>query len=38
METLASKSFYKREIDKLIDETNDTDVLDLIYNILLAEA
>lgn len=32
------KEFYKVEIDRLIDQTKDTDVLDLVYKILLAEA
>jgi hypothetical protein len=32
-----SKEFYKAEIDKLIDQTNDVNVLDLVYKILLLE-
>ena len=30
------REFYKVEIDKLIDQANDVDVLDLVYKILLA--
>ena len=31
------RAFYKTEIDKLIDQTNDDNVLDLVYKILLLE-
>lgn len=31
------KDFYKAEIDKLIDQTNDVNILDLVYKILLME-
>ena len=31
------KAFYKEEIEKLIDQTTDTNVLDLVYKILLSE-
>lgn len=29
------RTFYKAEIDKLIDQARDVDVLDLVYKILL---
>ena len=32
------REFYKTEINKLIDQTNDVNVLDLVYKILLLEA
>lgn len=32
-----SKEFYKAEIVKLIDQTNDVNVLDLVYKIMLLE-
>lgn len=32
------KAFYKEEVAKLIDQTSDTDVLDLVYKILLLES
>jgi hypothetical protein len=31
------KEFYKEKITKLIDQINDTNVLDLVYKILLLE-
>ena len=34
MDNEVEASFYKEEISKLIEETNDLDLLDLIYKIL----
>lgn len=36
MEECAEKDYYKAEIDRLIDLTDDIDTLDLAYKILLA--
>ena len=37
MDDYDGKEFYKQEIDRLIDATNDTGILDLVYKILLLE-
>ena len=37
MVDLAVKTFYKEEIDKLIEEVKDIDLLDLVYRMLLSE-
>lgn len=37
MDDYGSKEFYKVEIEKLIDQISDTNVLDLVYKILLLE-
>ena len=37
MDDYDGKEFYKKEIVKMIDQISDTDVLDLVYKILLAE-
>lgn len=34
MEERVTKDFYKAEIDRLIDLTDDIDTLDLVYKIL----
>ena len=37
MDDQVKKEFYREEIAKMIDQISDTDVLDLVYKILLAE-
>ena len=37
MDDYDGREFYKREIDKLIDQINDVNALDLVYKILLLE-
>lgn len=37
MDDYDGKEFYKVEIVKLIDQINDTNVLDLVYKVLLLE-
>lgn len=36
MEERVTKDYYKAEVDRLIDLTDDIDTLDLVYKILLA--
>lgn len=38
MDDYDGKEFYKAEITKLIEVTNDIDLLDLVYKMLLAGA
>ena len=38
MDDYDGREFYKMEIDKLIEATNDIDLLDLVYKMLLVGA